>query len=713
MVNFSKVLDESTHQKLFERMPYGFVYFEMLYNYEKIPLDCVFLEVNKSFFAVTGLARENVLGKRITDVIPIIKKSKFDFIGTFGKVASTGESTVFVQYINPLDKWLEFSVFSDKQDYCGVAIHEVTNETYNSENLRLLNNSLIEYIKFPPSYINYKMITDDLLKLSGAKYTYISILNNEYNQATVESMSGEISHIQEASSIIGFNPIGSKWKIDEEYLQQIRSRKLLMKPLDNKVFTSRIPLQVASVLKKLFNFGEFWRRGLFYNEELLGCVFMIMPPGKTPANPELIDLFCQQLSIVLLRCRAEKELEQTKERLQFALEGSGDGVWDWNIQTNEEIFSDTYKKIVGYDKSDTWNSYYEWESRVHPNDLEIVLNEIKRYLAGEIPCYSSEHRLKCSNGSYKWTLTRGKITSWDDEGKPLRMVGTLKDISEKKQYEEELMNEKERAEKLSFSKSEYIANMSHELRTPLNVMLGAIQLFESYLKSDSIFSRDRVKKHLKSMSQNCFRLLRLVNNLIDTTKIDSGFYNINLQNNNIVNIVEEITLSVLDYTKQKGIELIFNTDVEERIVAFDIDMMERIMLNLLSNAIKFTKPNGLICVSIYDGDDYLTISVKDNGVGIPVDKQEVVFERYKQADRLLTREHEGSGIGLSLTKSIVEMHGGRIGVKSEVGVGSEFIIELPIKMLSGNIISQANTDYSYNNQRLIERMNIEFADIYK
>jgi PAS domain S-box-containing protein len=713
MFNCFSTLDDKKYHKLFENMSYGFAYFEMIYDRENNPIDCRFLDINKSFRIILDLSYDIILGKNISEVIPTFKLASFDYISGFNKVASTCEGNVFTQYIYPLNKWLEFSVFSDELGFFAMTIHEIINEKYNFENLKILNNYLIEYIKFPPNYIDYKMVTDDLLKLSGAKYTYIAILSKKNSQVTIEAVSGEVSHIKKVSNFIGFNPIGSKWKTDEDYLQQIRSQKLHITPLNNEVFIKKVPHVILKYLKRRLNFGEFWSIGLLYNEELLGAIYMIMPPKLVPANPELIELFSQQLSIVFLRFKAEQELKETREKLQFALEGSGDGIWDWNLITNELIFSDKYKEILGYTKNDSWNNYSDWEKLVFPEDLKILINQVKRYLASEIPNFSIEYRLKHKNGNYIWILASGKTISWNADCKPIRMVGTIKDITERKQWEEELRKEKEKAEILSFNKSEYIANMSHELRTPLNVMLGAIQLFELYLTNNTTFSKEKVNKHLKSMSQNCFRLLRLVNNLIDTTKIETGFYKINLQNHNIVNIVEEITLSVLEYVKQKGIELSFDTYVEEKIIACDIDMIERIMFNLLSNAIKFSKPCSCISVTIYDEEEYLKISVKDTGVGIPIEKQEIIFERYKQVDQLLTRQHEGSGIGLSLTKSIIEMHGGRLSVKSEVGVGSEFIVELPVKTFSDNNVSQERFDYIYNNQILVEKMKIEFSDIYK
>jgi signal transduction histidine kinase len=216
--------------------------------------------------------------------------------------------------------------------------------------------------------------------------------------------------------------------------------------------------------------------------------------------------------------------------------------------------------------------------------------------------------------------------------------------------------------------------------------------------------------------QNAYRLLKLINNILDLTKIDTGFSEIALDNHNIVEVVEDVTLSVSQYVKSRGIELIFDTDIEEKIVACNDEKIERIMLNLLSNAIKYTKAGGTIKVDIKDLDTEVMISVQDTGIGMPNDKLEVIFERFRQVDELLTRRAEGSGIGLSLVKSLVEAHGGTISVSSTQGVGSEFVILLPSRMVEITEISNKHADIIHNEdqmQREVERINIEFSDIYK
>lgn len=269
-------------------------------------------------------------------------------------------------------------------------------------------------------------------------------------------------------------------------------------------------------------------------------------------------------------------------------------------------------------------------------------------------------------------------------------------------------------------KIEFFANISHELRTPLNIILNAIQLLDSMHNTITDTNCQSfiatLEKYIKIMRQNGHRLLRLINNIIDLTKIDSGFSLINIHNHNIVAVVENITLSVADYIKSKGLELIFDTDVEEKIIACDEEKIERIMLNLLSNATKYSKAGGTINVDVKDLNTEVMIIVQDTGVGIPYDKLNVIFQRFRQVDELLTRRAEGSGIGLSLVKSLVEAHKGTIEVSSVEGVGSKFVITLPATVLHDNeITDKALDDMHFNDhkKKVIETINIEFSDIYK
>lgn len=259
-------------------------------------------------------------------------------------------------------------------------------------------------------------------------------------------------------------------------------------------------------------------------------------------------------------------------------------------------------------------------------------------------------------------------------------------------------------------KNEFFSNISHEFRTPINVLLSTLQLINLKQQNNQAGSNPfDVEKYTNIMKQNCYRLLRLSNNLIDISKIDSGFFEINPSNCNVVGIIEEITLSVAEYMKDKGISLQFDTDVEEKVVSIDAEKIERIMLNLLSNAIKFTEDQGSIFVNIKDKGDSIEVSVKDTGIGIPEDKLSIIFERFRQVNSSLTRSHEGSGIGLSLVKNLVELHGGSIRVDSEYGKGAEFIFTLPAKVCSEE---SEQTLPPMTSPGKVDKINIEFSDIY-
>ncbi|MGL5346545.1 MAG: sensor histidine kinase [Peptostreptococcaceae bacterium] len=257
-------------------------------------------------------------------------------------------------------------------------------------------------------------------------------------------------------------------------------------------------------------------------------------------------------------------------------------------------------------------------------------------------------------------------------------------------------------------KNEFFANISHELRTPLNIFYSTIQLLDLKSEENAINFKETYLNHRQCLNINCQRMLRLINNIVDITKIDVGFTKAKFSNCDIVRLVEDITLSVVNYANPKDIDIIFDTEVEEHIIKCDPSMIERAMLNLLSNAIKFTNESGNILVSMYADDKWVHIRVKDDGIGIPLEMQSIIFDRFIQSDKSLTRLNEGSGIGLSIVKSIIELNEGEIYLDSDEENGTEFEILLPNKKLEDNYEEQ---EYVYHVD--IQKIQLELSDIYK
>lgn len=261
-------------------------------------------------------------------------------------------------------------------------------------------------------------------------------------------------------------------------------------------------------------------------------------------------------------------------------------------------------------------------------------------------------------------------------------------------------------------KTNFFATISHELRTPLNIILGTLQLLE--IETNTRKDKFKEKKYIKIMKKNSLRLLRLINNIIDLLRLDFNCYEIRKQNCNIVKIIEDTVLATVEHAKEKDISITFDTDIEEKIMACDPIQIERIMLNLLSNAIKYTPRKGKVLVGIRDKIDKIEIFVKDNGIGISKEKQKIIFDKFEQADKSLTRPYEGSGIGLSIVKALVEKHNGSISVNSQLGKGSEFIIQLPCELIEDldSHLNSIQNNYIYNCYNGIKSINVELSGLY-
>ncbi|WP_270520014.1 sensor histidine kinase, partial [Paraclostridium sordellii] len=339
-----------------------------------------------------------------------------------------------------------------------------------------------------------------------------------------------------------------------------------------------------------------------------------------------------------------------------------------------------------------------------------ILESIKKSISDR-GCWNGKIELKAGSTTIDCsvqTIIDSRLTNSNKKSGTARFVVTFTDVTEKDRMEKYKI-EYEKMKDHEKVKSEFFANISHELRTPLNIFYSTVQLLDIKLNNNEEEFRKSYNKYRSSLRLNCQRMLRLINNIVDITKIDVGYTKPNIVNCDIVKLVEAITMSVIIYARQKGINIIFDTDVEELIIKCDPEMIERAVLNLLSNSIKFTKPNGNIFVSIYVNKEWVQIIFEDDGVGIPIHMQDLVFERFVQADKSLNRMNEGSGIGLSIVKSIIELNEGEIYLESDGENGTEFEILLPNKKLLGDDLIDKEIEYTIDMQKI----ELELSDIYE
>lgn len=300
----------------------------------------------------------------------------------------------------------------------------------------------------------------------------------------------------------------------------------------------------------------------------------------------------------------------------------------------------------------------------------------------------------------------GKIHYYRMKFKPCTSIDGENDFSIQMQgteITEEIIRAQE-SEKLTRVKDDFFNMMSHELRTPLNIIYSSLQL------AKDIYSREitpNIEKTFYRINQNCGRLLKLINNILYVSKAEAGFLEINNTVFNIVSLTEEMMDMINLYAQNKKIELIFDTNVEEYLVTLDKEKYEKIFMNLLSNALKYTQEGKTVLVTLECFKEYISLMVHDQGVGIPQNKLEKIFDRYVQVDNTLSRKAEGTGLGLSLVKNLVDILEGEIYVDSEEGIGTTFNIRLNLK--ENNQINENNSMIITN---INDKIDVEFSDVY-
>ncbi|WP_406661742.1 PAS domain S-box protein [Methanolobus sp. ZRKC3] len=379
------------------------------------------------------------------------------------------------------------------------------------------------------------------------------------------------------------------------------------------------------------------------------------------------------LTDITERKNAEEEVLLWKERYDAAVAASGHVLYDWNIETNDVTYSGELETVLGYSMTEMEGGLKRWIELIHPEDREYFERASSEVIETEESA-NLEFRFLRKDGRYIVIEDVGHFIK-NIEGDLIGMVGFVKDITERKEAEKALIQAKVLAEESNRTKSEFLANMSHELRTPLNSVIGFSQVLDDRIFGDL---NERQTRYVSNILNSGRHLLELINDILDISKIESGKMKYKPDRINLIQTIDEIVMLTEPMAKSKSIVFESNIEFENQEVYADRIKLKQIMYNLLSNAIKFTPKSGKVWINSKVIADKLQISVSDNGIGIPFNEQESIFEPFKQVSSSPNREYEGTGLGLAIVKHYVEMHDGRIHVESELGKGSTFTLTVPV-----------------------------------
>lgn len=377
------------------------------------------------------------------------------------------------------------------------------------------------------------------------------------------------------------------------------------------------------------------------------------------------------------RTQTERALKLSERRFQLALDAAQNHLWDLDLSTGLVNVGASFFRSLGYEPPTKPYPVAAFKEIAYADDLQIIASAVDSWL-GLATGNSVEFRVRDSEGRYHWIYSRGDVVENDERDQPLRAMGIMTDITERKRMEQDLVDARIAAEDALHAKSQFLSSVSHELRTPLNGVLGYAQL----LQKERGFPADS-KEHLRAIESCGKHLLNLINDVLDLAKIESGNINIVCEANDLDDVIASVGDIVGHRAKSKGLDFGIHVDDNvSRKLRFDAVKLRQVLVNLLDNAVKFTSVGHVsLTVSIDEVDESLQFEIQDSGIGIPASKLRDVFEPFRQVN---PQDGKGTGLGLSICRRLVEAMGGSLNVRSEEGMGSCFYFHIPLLPVAGD-----------------------------
>ncbi|MEO3427656.1 ATP-binding protein [Pelagibius sp. CAU 1746] len=414
------------------------------------------------------------------------------------------------------------------------------------------------------------------------------------------------------------------------------------------------------------------------NAETLGALLLYLPEGRERDEPEANHLraVADVLAGMIVRKSAEAELRASRSRLVEAQRIARVGSWETDLRHGASIWSDEEFRILGYEPGAVEASYEAFLDCVHPDDKAAVNRAMDAIARQDF--YMVDHRVVHPDGTVLYVSELAEVVR-DSAGLPIKLIGTTQDVTEDKVAEMALMRAKRGAEAANQAKSAFLATMSHELRTPLNAIIGFAQLLERQLEGPAKVSK--YSEYIGHIRESGEHLLAVINDILDLSRVEAGQSALSESAIDIAELVQRTTTLMEAKARSGGLALRLRLADGLPLLRGDERALKQVLLNLVANALKFTERGGEVSVELSLSGEELVLAVRDSGIGIAEKDHERIFEPFVQAESAFSRRYEGTGLGLPLVKSLVEMHGGRIALESAPGQGTLVSVFFPAERL--------------------------------
>lgn len=674
---------------LFETMDEGFCIVDVEFDENGRSIDYRHIEANPAFEKHTGL--RDALGKSVRETFPALEDFWFQ---TYGQVAKTGEPTRFQHFAGPLEsRW--FDVYASRVGGPG------------SNRVAILFNDITQ-----------RKIAEEKISASEARNSFLVKLAD-----TLRPLSDPIAIQAEASRVLGerlrasravyFEVRGDKYVVERDYASGVASvvgQHTIASFGPDQLATYKAGQTAVEADVNAFPARPAEEKAAFAGVQIRSYIGVPLVKGGvfaaglavhsncvqtwTPTEIAITEDTAERTWAAVERARAEAALRASEERRRMALDSAELGAWSVDPETMTLTTDDRFRAIFGINSDRV--SYEQAVGVIHPDDQERVRDAVADATRPDDPePYAVEYRVIHQDGSIHWVFAKGRANIEESERKLVSFDGTVTDITARKEAEQERERLVRELREQDRRKDEFLATLAHELRNPLAPIRNGLQVLRLGGATGEMADNARTM-----MERQLGQMVHLIDDLLDLSRISSGKIELRKARVELAKVIQQAVETSSPQIEASGHELTIDLPSGVIYVDADVTRLAQVFSNLLNNAAKYTERGGHVHLAVQRQDGEVIVSVKDNGLGIPAHMLPKVFEMFTQVDRHLERSQGGLGIGLSIVKRLVEMHGGSVSVESNgPGTGSEFKVLLPV-VLSMALTNEIRTE---TNQTLCVR----------